>query len=81
MEKSDKVQNLEITESQKEFTSQRAMARYIGVNSRPDICATVQLIAPRSDPTSQIEFKLLEKVIKRLRDTSDIGFAFVRLEM
>lgn len=47
-ENMDQIDNVNV---QKSFTSLRALAQYIGVNKRPGICATVQLIEPGSDPS------------------------------
>lgn len=43
------------------FRSQRALAEYIEVNRRPDISATVNLIALRSTEVGDAQFKALEK--------------------
>lgn len=43
---SDKIQKLKTPDSQKSFASIRAMSQYIGVSTRPEICALVQLISP-----------------------------------
>lgn len=46
MDQRDKIYKLTVPATKKEFTSKKAMAQYVGVRCRPDICAAVQLIAP-----------------------------------
>lgn len=75
------IQKLIIPDSQKTVASVRSMCQYIGVNSRPDVCEPLQLIGPCNEPTSKAEFKLLEKVIKHLRETKDRGIDYVKLDM
>lgn len=41
LEQSEKIQKHEMAKTQKDFSSQRALAQYIGVNFRPDVCASV----------------------------------------
>lgn len=36
----------------KEFSRERALAKYVGVNIRPDVCAPVQLLDPVNTPTT-----------------------------
>ena len=45
---SDKVDKLVDPTTSVEYASHRALAQYVGVNTRPDICAPVQLLAPGS---------------------------------
>ena len=81
MSQTDKVDRLTIATTQKAFSSQRAAAQYIGVNTRPDICAAVQLIAPGNAPTTPAEFKSLSKSIKFLQETKDQGLTYVNLDL
>lgn len=64
MEKCNKIAKLRTSITQKDFSSKSAMEQYVGVNSRPDICSTVQLISPGAEPTSLTEFKIMNKVVK-----------------
>lgn len=59
MTQKDDVAELIVPTDQKAFTSQRELAKYIGVNSRAEICANVHLVAPGSNPTSKDEYKCL----------------------
>ena len=81
MSQADKIEKLAIAETQQEFTSQRALAQYIGVNVRPDICAPVQLIAPGKLPTTDKERKSLKKTTKFLKETIDQGLNYVALDL
>ena len=64
-----------------EFVSHRALAQYIGVNVRPDICTPIQLLAPESIPPSIKEMKTLKKVTKFLKGTAGQGLDYVKLDM
>lgn len=46
MDQVDKISKIYITEMQVQFASQRVLAQYDGGNSRPEICAAMQLLAP-----------------------------------
>lgn len=77
----DKIKNLDIPDTQKGFESHRAMDQYIGVNCRPDVCSPVQFIAPGSEPTTTVEYKTLEKVVKNLRTSKEDGLTYFKLDM
>lgn len=81
MDQGDKIRSLSFPTSDKQFASKRAMAQYIGVNCRPDVCAPVQLVAPGREPTSKDEYRTLKKVITHLQATADVGLNFVPLEL
>lgn len=57
----DKIRKLTSEGTQKELAPQRELAQYVGVNSRPDIGAKVQLIAPGNLLISEEEFQKLAK--------------------
>lgn len=77
----DKISLLVMPESQKEFTTQSALAQqYVGVNSRPEICANVQLVAPGAEPTKKQEFKSFGKNIDILWTTKTHVLNFRKLE-
>lgn len=73
LDQNDKIEGLDVPKTPKEFCSKRAMCQYIAVNTRPDACATIQLIAPGSEDTTGQEFKILEKTIGHLKDTKRVG--------
>lgn len=77
----DKINKLSIVNDQKDFTSHRALAQYIGVNARPDVCAPVQLVAPGSTPTTDEEYKLFKRTVKHLKATSTQGLHYVPLDL
>ena len=77
----DKVTKLKLVDNIADFVSFRALAQYIGVNVRPDICAPVQLIAPGSTPPSRGDMKTLNKVTKFLKATIDQGLNYVPLNL
>lgn len=61
----DKISKLEIPIDQTGSTSHRAMTQYIYINYRPDICANVQLVAPRSSLSTKESFTVMKKVVKK----------------
>lgn len=67
--------------TQESLKSRRALAQYIGVNCPPNICATVQLIAPGNSDVEEKQYKLLKKSVEHLKKTSDFGPNFIRLEV
>lgn len=62
MQQKNKVLNLTQRRDDKYISRKRAMAHYIGVNCRPDICVPVQLIAPGREPITVGYYKTLKKV-------------------
>lgn len=80
-DQNDKVDNLEKAETPNTFPNQRAVTQYIGVNSRPDICASVKLIAPERYPTTIPEYKSFSKILKFLRSSKHDVLSFVILDM
>lgn len=82
----DKISKLEYADTVSivtidQFISARALAQYIGVNTRPDICAPIQLIAPGKDPPSKADIKLLRKITGFMKDTIDQGLYYVKLNL
>ena len=77
----DKIDRLESSTTQKGFASMRALAQYVGVNVRPDVCAPIQLIAPGSEPTTKEQFTSLRKAVEFLKETKEIGLTYVKLNM
>lgn len=59
----DKIAALATPRDQKTFTSQGALAQYISVNLRQDLCAIVQLVASAAEHAKKNEYKALEKTI------------------
>lgn len=59
----EKITKLKSTAAEKEFSRQRALAQYIEVNVRPDLCVPIELISPGKTPTTAAEFKALTKSI------------------
>lgn len=56
----DEIDKLPHFEKQKEFTSKRAMAQYIGVNVRSAKFAPIQIIAPGNIQTTNDKYKALK---------------------
>ena len=81
IDQQDKIEKLTIAKTQKEFSSMRALAQYIGVNTRPDICAPIQLIAPGNKQTTTAEFKSLTKTTNFLTKTKNQGLDFIKLNL
>lgn len=48
----DRIDKIEEAATPNQFKSQRSLRQYIGVNLRPDICASIQIIAPLNIPPS-----------------------------
>lgn len=81
MDQQDKIEKLETPSTQKGFTSKRAMCQYIGVCTRPDTCAPIQLIAPGKNDTSKTEYNVLRKIVNHLKATKERGLKFVPINM
>lgn len=58
--------------SQKILTSQKAIAQYIGVKKRPNVCYNVSLIEPGEEETKETEFKSLQEVICHLEKSRNV---------
>lgn len=57
------------------------MAKYIGVNARPEICPPIQIISPANQTTTAPEYKALTKCIEFFHETEDKGIDFVPLDL
>lgn len=55
MTQTDKIAQHTIPENQKSFTSDRALAQYIGLSTRPDMYDIMQIITPRTNHTAPVE--------------------------
>lgn len=77
----EKITKLQHPATQKDFTSQRALAQYIGVCTRPDVCANIQLIAPGAQKTTEDEFRTLKKTMDHLSATKERGLTYKRIDM
>lgn len=78
---SDKLERLEKVKTAEEFISARAAIQYIGVSTRPDLCAPAQLLATTVDKVNDQDIKDLNKLIKFCKETKDIGLKFVPIDM
>lgn len=47
----------------------------------PDVCASVQLLAPGEEQTKAEEFKLLNKTILHSKKTKEIGMTYRNLNL
>lgn len=81
MAHAEKISLVEIPMDQKAFSSERALAQYIGVNTHPDVCTNVQLVAPGSAPTTNGEYKSFSKTVTYLHETGAYGLKFRALGM
>lgn len=75
----DKIKILSKKSTQKELSSSRSLARYVGVCVRPYVCAPVQLIAPGNTSSTEARFKALHKSTGFLRKTDKQRLNFVTL--
>lgn len=66
----DEIEKLSPTNTNQQFTNQRARAQYIGICTRPDIFAQVQLIAPTSEAPTPAEHTILAKTLSQIQETS-----------
>lgn len=73
MTEQKKILKLVTPTTKEAFRSQRALTQYIAMNCRPDICATLQLIAPGNARIENRQFKSLKKSITNMKDTSGVG--------
>lgn len=76
-----RIESLKIPNTEKGFKIQRALAQYIGVKWRPDICARVQLISPGSESISESQFVSLRKAIGHLKSRKETELDFVEMDM
>lgn len=81
MTQEDKIRKMQLADTRASFISARALSQYIGVNTRPDTCAPIQLIAPGIEPPSRKEIKLLQKITLFMKDTIGQGLDYVQLDM
>lgn len=76
-----KITKLNIPRTEEGFKSQRGLAQYIGVKCRPNVCAAVQLIAPGREAIDEAQLTSLREAIRHLKNTSEVGLDFVRLDV
>jgi len=77
----EKLEALSPVTTNKNFHSARAKIQYVGVMTRPDLCAETQLLANGIDDPSKEDLKRLNKLIKYCKKTKDIGLKFVKLDL
>lgn len=77
----DKIEGMKGPHDQKSFDSQRALSQYIGVCTRPDVCANVQLISKGAEPSTSEEHGILSRTIRHLQNTKDMGLTYEKLDM
>lgn len=78
---SQKLSSLENVQDRDGFVRNRAKAQYIGCCTRPDLCASVQLLAASAKSPTKKDFKSLNHVVLRCHDTADKGLTFVPLDL
>lgn len=77
----DKLKSISVPITSQELKSVRAQIAYIGQFTRPDLCASVQLLASQiSKPTSDT-YKRIESCVERCKTTHEIGLKFKRLNV
>lgn len=80
LDQSEKLQKTKVPKTTKELVSIRPQAQYIGCCVRPNLCASVQLLASKaSDPTPQ-PIQSLKKIAKRCHTTSDVELKYVSFD-
>lgn len=75
----EKVKRIALTDMEELFVSNRELAKYVGLNFRPDVCASVNTISPGNDLTNQQHIKQFRKITTFIKETADQGLDFVRL--
>lgn len=75
----DKIARLKHADTIPEFISARELAQYIGMKTRPDVCAPIKLIAPGNTPPPNKEIRLLKNITTFMKDTCDQGLDYVKL--
>lgn len=58
------------------FTITRALAQFIGVFTRPDLRAGVQLLAPSTEATTPASMDKMTKSVNSIKETEPIGLNF-----
>lgn len=76
-----KIDKLKKPDGQNYFPSHRALGQSIGVCTRPDVFANINLIAPGGGETTGKEFKIFNKTIYNLRKTKEIGFSSKKFDI
>lgn len=80
MSQTKKFENLASVSNQKEFDCRRALAQYIAVIFRPDLCVLIHIIAAGNQASPNEDDKSLAKATKQLKDTPEHGLIFTALE-
>lgn len=81
MHQAEKTAKLKPLITQNDFASARTMAQHIGVETRPDVIASVQKLGPGESKTTENEFILSRKVIKRLQSDPRFGLTFESIDL
>jgi len=77
----EKLKKLIIPTTQTEFISERASVQYIGVCTRPDLCAASQLLASAAANPKKEDFIKMKKLIERCRSTIKVHLKYVPLDV
>jgi len=73
LNQADKIRELEVPKTAEQFVSTRAKCQYIGVCTRPDVAAQVQLLASAAMDPKKSHFATLKKVVERMKNTENVG--------
>lgn len=77
----DKIEGIKLPAMPHELDRLRALAQYAGENTRQDVCAAIQLMAPGNSPSTPAEFKTFEKTVQFLQDTKGQCLRFIPLDL
>lgn len=77
MDPIDKIANLDDPKDRETLANIREMVQYIGANTRPDVCAPIQLAASGPEETIPQQYDVLTKVIALLKRTKRQGLILV----
>lgn len=81
MTQSEKIDKLKPPGNDKEYASSRALAQYIGVCTRPDVCSSVQLLVPQKEGVTAEQTKKLTKVFSHMAGTREQGLNYTSIDM
>lgn len=78
---SKKLPSFILENSPEQFRSTRAWIQYVGCCTRPDLSASVQLLAKSSTTPEISDYKKLKKISERCKETSEHELNFIQIDM
>lgn len=81
MTQEKRIDKLKVLTTEEGFRSQRVLAQFIGAICRPNIFATVQLIAPANANVKERQFKSKRTAINHMHEKNGSGLDFNALDI